>query len=105
MQIVGCLPQHQLVVEYQASDLNALSARSICRGLRVNKGSMRSAVSESLGAVGRPFTSAVEALEKHKLVGRHILHVVELVFVGRSNSIGLALGFVSFSGGHRGGIR
>lgn len=87
-----------LLVEHQASNLNALSSRSIFWRVGIHKCSMRRISSDTMLPTLMNLTLGVEALDQHNLVRGHILGVVELVFGIRCNGICLALDGVALCG-------
>lgn len=79
-----------LLVKHQAAHFNALSAFSVGRRGRIDKGRMRSQCGKTLSPVWLAFAPRIEAFDKHYFVWGHILGIVELMLVIRSDGVRFA---------------
>lgn len=63
-----CTIENSLLVEHQASDLDALSSRRVLGCLRVHKCGMRRASRQTIHTLWQSLPSRIEALDKHCLI-------------------------------------
>lgn len=83
-----------LLVENQTPNLNALPPRRIRRRLRIHKSRMRRPRRQSLLPQRLALAPRIIALKQHRLIGRHILHVIKPVVLVRRHAQRFALDLV-----------